>query len=98
MVIAFQDTKTQRGMIAAVIKTSGKADPVETQAVVNGRGRDPGDMFGELHLTGLWIKEPPEREGDEQISQSRGQRNPSSGRFRYEIHRDGSRKGKHEEE
>ena len=38
-----------------------EADSVETEAVVNGRGGDPGDMFGELHLTGLWIEEPPER-------------------------------------
>jgi hypothetical protein len=28
-------------------------------------------MFGELHLSGLWIKEPPEREGNEQIGQCR---------------------------
>jgi hypothetical protein len=28
-------------------------------------------MFGELHLNGLWIKEPPEREGYEQVSQCR---------------------------
>jgi hypothetical protein len=55
-------------------------------------------MFGELHLTGLWIKEPPEREGNEQINQSGGQRNPSSGRFRREINRDGSREGKNQKE
>jgi hypothetical protein len=29
-------------------------------------------MFGELHLGGLWIKEPPEREGNDQINQSGG--------------------------
>jgi hypothetical protein len=54
-------------------------------------------MFGELHLTGLWIKEPPERKGNKQVSQGRGQRNPSSGRVRHETHRDGSRQGKREE-
>ena len=54
-------------------------------------------MFGELHLSGLWVKEPPEREGNEQIGQGRGQCNPSSGRVRHETDRDGSRKRKHEE-
>jgi hypothetical protein len=55
-------------------------------------------MFGELHLASLWIEEPPEREGHEQIGQGRSQRNPSSRRFCHEICRDSARKGQHEEE
>jgi hypothetical protein len=55
-------------------------------------------MFGELHLTGLWIEEPPEREGDKQIGQGCGQRNPPSSRFCHEVHRDSTRKGQHEKQ
>jgi hypothetical protein len=54
-------------------------------------------MFRELHLTGLWIEEPPEGKRNEEVCQGCGQRNPSSGGLRHKINSASSRKGQHEE-
>ena len=55
-----------------------QTDSVETQAIVNGRGRDPATCFGELHLIGRWIEEPPERQEGTKSARVTAKRNPDA--------------------
>ena len=56
VVMDSQETRTQRGMSAGGHQDQRQTDAVDAEAVMDRGGRDPGDVFGELHVAGRGIE------------------------------------------